>query len=177
MSEACLPSDSIAELYRSHHGWLHGWLRRKLGCSHQAADLAQDTYLRLLVSGRLPAPAQSRAYLTQIAKGLVVDLHRRRQLEAAYLEALAQLPEPHMPSPETRALVVETVVRVDALLARLPGPVRETFLLSQFDGLTYGEIAARLSISLATVRKYMLKAAQACHAALDEGAAVPAPAH
>ncbi len=176
MSHACAPSDPVSELYRSHHGWLYGWLRRKLGCSHQAADLAQDTYLRLLVSGRLPAPEQSRAYLTQIAKGLMVDLHRRRQLEAAYLDALAQLPEPQTPSPETRALVVETLLRIDALLDRLPGPVRETFLLSQFDGLTYGEIAARLSISVATVRKYMLKAALACHAALDDGPVVPASA-
>lgn len=164
------PSAAVADLYRDHHGWLHGWLRRKLGCAHQAADLAQDTYVRLIVSGRLPAPDLSRAYLTQIAKGLVIDLHRRRQLEAAYLEALAQLPAPQAPSPETRAIVLETLIRIDALLRRLPGPVQETFLLSQFDGLTYSEIAARLAISVATVRKYMLKAAQACYSALDDGA-------
>lgn len=41
-------SDSITELYQDHHGWLHGWLRKKLGCSHQAADLAHDTFMRLL---------------------------------------------------------------------------------------------------------------------------------
>lgn len=170
MSLALAPADSVDALYRNHHGWLHGWLRRKLGCSHQAADLAHDTYVRLIASGRLPTAEQSRAYLTQIAKGLVIDLHRRRQLEAAYVDALAQLPEPLAPSPEARALVIETLVRIDAHLSRLPRPVRETFLLSQFDGLTYSEIAARLAISVATVRKYMLKAIQACYAALDDGA-------
>ena len=80
MSEACaLPPTAhrVADLYRSHHGWLHGWLRKRLGCAHQAADLAHDTYVRLIVSGRLPAPDQSRAYLTQIAKGLAVDFFRR----------------------------------------------------------------------------------------------------
>jgi RNA polymerase sigma factor (sigma-70 family) len=173
VSDVCAPSDSIAELYRSHHGWLHGWLRRKLGCTHQAADLVQDTYVRLIVAGRLPAPEQSRAYLTQIAKGLVIDLYRRRQLQTAYLEALAQLPEACAPSPETRALVIETLIRIDALLRRLPSPVREAFLLSQFDGLTYSAIAERLAISVATVRKYMLKAAQACQAALDDDAVGP----
>ncbi len=166
---------SIAALYSEHHGWLQGWLRRKLNCSHQAADLAQDTFLRLLVSGRLPEPAFSRAYLTQIAKGLMVDQFRRRQLEQAWLEALAQLPEAHAPSPESRALVIETLVTIDAALQRLPSLVRETFLLSQFDGLTYRSIAERLGIAQATVRKYMLKATLACYAALE--AAPPAGGH
>jgi RNA polymerase sigma factor (sigma-70 family) len=175
MSEACaLPPTAhrVADLYRSHHGWLHGWLRKRLGCAHQAADLAHDTYVRLIVSGRLPAPDQSRAYLTQIAKGLAVDFFRRRQLEAAYLEALAALPEPLAASPEERAIAIESLLRIDAVLRVLPMAVRETFLLSQFDGLTYSEIAARLGIAVATVRKYMLKAASACHAALRDAEAV-----
>jgi RNA polymerase sigma-70 factor (ECF subfamily) len=121
-----------------------------------------------MISGRAPEAGQSRAYLTQIAKGLVVDLYRRRRIETAYLEALDQCPEQTVPSPEERALVVETLVRIDAALATLPARVKETFLLSQFDGLTYSVIAARLRISVGAVRKYMLKAAQVCYSALDE---------
>lgn len=45
---AIASSHPVAELYTDHHTWLHGWLRRKLGCSHRAADLAHDTFLRLL---------------------------------------------------------------------------------------------------------------------------------
>lgn len=36
------------QLYLDHHGWLHGWLRRRLDCTDTAADLAHDTFLRLL---------------------------------------------------------------------------------------------------------------------------------
>ncbi|MET0125075.1 MAG: sigma factor, partial [Pseudomonas caspiana] len=43
----------VDTLYRDHHGWLHGWLRKRLGDREQAADIAQDTFLRLLLSGRL----------------------------------------------------------------------------------------------------------------------------
>ena len=85
---------SLSALYRDHHGWLAGWLRRRLGSAHDAADLSHDTYERLMVSGRLPEAGQARAFLTQIAKGLVIDLFRRRTLETAYLEALAAMPEP-----------------------------------------------------------------------------------
>lgn len=45
---------SLSALYRDHHGWLAGWLRRRLGSAHDAADLSHDTYERLMVSGRLP---------------------------------------------------------------------------------------------------------------------------
>lgn len=168
-------SRSVAVLYSNHHGWLQGWLRRKLNCSHQAADLAQDTFLRLLVSRRLPAPELSRAYLTQIAKGLMVDQFRRRQLEQAYLDALALLPEAQAPSPEGRALVIESLMQIDNALQRLPAQVRETFLLSQFDGLTYSSIADRMGIAQSTVRKYMLKATLACYAALETSAENIAP--
>ncbi|KAF7598190.1 MAG: RNA polymerase subunit sigma [Candidatus Dactylopiibacterium carminicum] len=167
------PTDSLAALYADNHSWLQAWLRKKLNCSHRAADLTQDTFLRLLVSGRLPEPEFSRAYLTQIAKGLMVDQFRRRQIELAYLDALAQLPEVQAPSPETQALVIETLSFLDTALNRLPVPVRETFLLSQFDGLTYRTIAERLGIAPATVRKYMLRATLACYAALEETSQKP----
>ena len=40
----------LHQLYSAHHGWLTAWLRRRLGCSHNAADFAQDTFMRLLVA-------------------------------------------------------------------------------------------------------------------------------
>ena len=43
-------SDSVADIYSHHHGWLVGLLRRKLGNADNADDLAQDTYTRLLLS-------------------------------------------------------------------------------------------------------------------------------
>lgn len=156
----------VQGIYCEHHGWLRSWLIKKLGCQHHAADLAQDTFVRLMSSERLPQPEQSRAYLTQIAKGLMIDLHRRHLLEQAYYEAVAQLPEPQVPSLETRAILLETLMSIDAALSTLPAKVRETFLLSQFDGYTYSQIAAMQGISVAAVRKYMLKAAHACLLAL-----------
>lgn len=44
------PPQTIHALYRDHHGWLHGWLRNRLGCTEQAADLAHDTYSAIEVS-------------------------------------------------------------------------------------------------------------------------------
>lgn len=168
--EAASQQEQIGALYSNHHGWLHAWLRRRLGDVHHAADLAHDTYLRVIVSGRTPSEHEARPHLLQIAKGLVIDRHRRLVIEQAYLEALAQQPEPVAPSAEERAMALEALMSIDAALGKLPTQVRDTFLLSQFDGLTYSEIAVRQRIAVATVRKYMLKAMEACFEALSGAA-------
>ena len=152
----------IHTLYSDQHRWLRGWLRHRLGCPDDAADLTQDTFLRLLRAPQTDALREPRRYLVTIARGLVVDLFRRRSLEQQYLEALALLPEPVWPSEEERALIVETLLLLDAMLAELGSKVREVFILSQFEGLTYTQIAERLGLSLRTVNNYMVKAVEQC---------------
>jgi len=168
-SSATSLSREVSALYCEHHRWLRGWLQRRIGNVFDAADITQDTFVRILLNGHSPAPEQSRAHLTQIAKGLMIDMHRRRMLETAWLESLASMPEQHVPSAETRAIILESLVRIDVMLDDMPAKIRTTFLLSRFDGLTYSEISGALNISVATVRKYMLKAAQSCMACLDGG--------
>lgn len=158
--------DQVADLYKSHHGWLHAWLRRKLGCTEQAADLAQDTFVRLLRERGTPDLSRPRALLTHIAKGLMVDQWRRQEVERAYLDAIASMPEPLAPSPETRLLVLEALYRVEAMLRNMPARTREIFLLSQLDGLTYAQIACQLGTSLVTVKRHMRAGFIACMAAL-----------
>lgn len=165
------PSDSIADLYSEHHGWLRGWLNRRMGNAAEAADLAQDTFVKVLLAQRRPEGGASadgtmlrapRAYLATVAKHLLVNHLRRRSLERAYLEVLATMPEPEAPSPEQRALVLEALQEVDAMLDGLPPKVRLTFVMSQVEGLSYAEIAARLNIGLRSVKRYMALALAEC---------------
>jgi len=64
--------ESIERLYSDHHSWLLGWLRGRLGNAFDAADLAQDTFVRVLLRRPLPPLRQPRSYLSTIARGLVV---------------------------------------------------------------------------------------------------------
>lgn len=153
----------VQTLYADHHGWLLGWLRHKLGCAHQAADLAQDTFVRVLVKREVEAVRTPRAYLSTIARGLVADHYRRQDLERAYLDALAALPAPEVPSPETRAILLEALIAIDAMLDGLKPVVRQAFLLSQLEGLTYDQIASQLGVTKRSVSNYMLKALEHCY--------------
>ncbi|MDP9994465.1 RNA polymerase sigma-70 factor (ECF subfamily) [Variovorax boronicumulans] len=161
---AAFPSASpIETLYSDHHGWLLGWLRRRLGDACDAADLAHDTFVRLMVSSRTTNLGdEPRAFLTHVAKGLVADHWRRREVERAYLEAVAHLPEPEAPSPEAGMLIIESLLRIEAMLVTLPARTRQVFLLAQFDELTLQQISERMAMPVITVRRHIHKALVAC---------------
>ena len=159
-------SNTVEVLYQDHHSWLTGWLRRKLGCPQNAADLAQDTFMRLLTARETPPLTEPRAFLTVVAKRVLFNHYRRQDLERVYLQALAEMPEQVAPSEEERAIILQTLMELDELLDGLPSPVKRAFLLAQVDGLGYAEIGAQLGISVATVKRHLSKAALRCYFAL-----------
>ncbi|MBD8475218.1 sigma-70 family RNA polymerase sigma factor [Pseudomonas sp. CFBP 8770] len=150
-------------LYRDNRSWLEQWLGRRLGSACDAADLSQDTFIRVLASPQSVVDLQKpRAYLKTVGKRLLVNFYKRRSLEQAYLDALATSPADVAPSPEQRWQVLETLHALDQLLDGLPTAVRRAFLLSQLEGLGYREIAERLQVSERSVKRYMAQAYEHC---------------
>ncbi|MFT7774217.1 sigma-70 family RNA polymerase sigma factor [Roseateles sp.] len=156
----------VGALYSDHHGWLLGWLRKKIGCSHRAADLSHDTFLRLLAREEPVVLQEPRAFLTTVAQRVLANHWRREQIEKAYLEALAQAPQALAPSPEERAVLLETLIQIDRLLEGLPAQAKRAFLMAQLDGMGQAEIAAELGISVSTVKRHLVRAGAQCYFAL-----------
>ncbi|AVO54865.1 sigma-70 family RNA polymerase sigma factor [Ectopseudomonas mendocina] len=158
--------EQLSSIYREHHRWLLGWLRPRVDCRELAADLVQDVFVRILTADnaveRLDTIREPKGYLATIARRLLIDHFRRARLERAWLQALAEQPQAEMISEESRAILLETLCELDAMLAGLGPKVRKAFLLSQIDGLPYKVIAQQLDISLATVNRYIAKAMQHC---------------
>jgi RNA polymerase sigma factor (sigma-70 family) len=151
----------VHDLYQAHHGWLQGWLRRRLGDAADAADLAHDAFLRLIVKPAamsFASEGEARAYLRTMAQGMCIDLWRRRQVEQAWLDTLAAQPEPFEPSPEYRAIIIESLMEIGALMARLAEKVRTAFFMAQIHGMTTREISAELGVSDRMVQKYLAQA-------------------
>lgn len=160
------PQQQVEHLYADHHGWLQGWLCRRLGDSFTAADLAQDTFVRIIAAGAAADIREPRPFLVTVARRLLANHHRRQLLEASYLEVLATLPEALAPSPETRMLALEALQQVDRALDGLPHKVRQAFLLAHLEALSYAEIATRLRISASSVKQYLARANEQCLFAL-----------
>ncbi|HBR98840.1 MAG TPA: RNA polymerase subunit sigma [Gammaproteobacteria bacterium] len=155
----------VQHLYAENHGWLLRRLRARLDCSQQAADFAQDTFVRILAghnaSERIEI-REPRSYLATIANRVLIDHFRRRALEKAYLEALQSQPEAVVIAPEERLALLQCLHALDDMLSGLGSNVKRAFLLSQLQGLPYAEIAQQLGVSVSSVKKYMAKATSRC---------------
>jgi RNA polymerase sigma factor (sigma-70 family) len=170
----CALQQELQQLYSSHHGWLYGWLRKKLGCPHHAADLAQDTFVRIVASrDALLGVREPRAFLTTTAKRLMLDRARRQLIEQAYLAELAATADANagFPSPEEILVALQALEQIGAALQGVSAKAREAFLLHYLDGQTHAAVAAQLGVSTKMVQKYLVQALLRCHQALaGEGA-------
>lgn len=173
MSDPAPSRDQNADaLYREHHRWLQAWLYRKVGCPHQAADLTQDTFVRVIRTRELGRIDEPRAFLTTLARRVLFTFWRRRDLEQAWLAALAQQPEACAPSAEDYALVREAIEILDTLLAGLPPRARAVLLMNRLEDMTHAEIAHALGISIPTVERDFKRALTHCLLARGAGGAL-----
>ena len=155
----------VGQLYRRHHPWLLGWLRRKLANGQDASDVSHDTFLRLLSLDNPQSLREPRAYLLVIASRLLINRYRRDRVETEALRQVAILMRRvEEQTPAEIAAAQSLLRRLLLMLAEeLPDHVRRAFLLSRVDGLSYAQIAERLGVSESSVKQYLARALVHCH--------------
>lgn len=148
----------IERLYIEHHGWLLAWLHRTLGCSHHAADTAQNTFVKLLggtvVTSQIASP---RAWLKTTAKHILVDEYRHQKIESLYLNELAYQLAHETPAPSAEALlmVIETIEALSIVLESVSAKASNAFIAHYIEGKSQVEIAHALGVSTKMVQKYL----------------------
>ncbi len=156
--------DLVADLFACCRDDLIRFLHSRVRCTHTAADLAQEAFLRVLRSERLPEIADLRAYLFATANNLLIDHGRAQRCQTqalASVEAQAVSPE-DTSTPETVVLGREALRRFTIAFNELPHQCRQSFYLSRFKGLNHLQIAQRLGISRRTVEDNLKRALKHC---------------
>jgi len=153
---------------------LQNYLTRKLNDPDAAADLAQESYLRVLGMQQTGEKVgEPRALLYRVANNLIVDRHRRvlvRSEEVLVEEGTLEgetLAAPSAWEPEVAAMSAQGVDALLATIDALPPRCREVFILYKFDGLSYAEVGERLGISVRTVEMQLQIAMAACWVCLE----------
>lgn len=157
----------IASLFQQYREEL---TRRLVGMvkSHEtAADLVQDTYVRLLRFGDAQVVEQPRALLHRIAANLAID-HLRKEKNSVQafdgMDAATAVPS-QAPSPERELLGKQRLRLCLQAIEQLPPRSREAFVLCRVYGYSYQEIAVRMGISESGVEKLLMRALdQTCEA-------------
>jgi RNA polymerase sigma-70 factor (ECF subfamily) len=138
------------------------FVRRRVKDPHAAEDLVQDTLAKLaakLAAGPPTGPLP--AWVLRVAHNAVVDHYRRQPGPGQPVDDLAAAEHPGTEG-ERRGLLAALRRFVHAL----PAAQREAVLLTEYEGLSQTELAARLGVPLATVKSRVQRGRQRLHAAL-----------
>ena len=76
------------------------------------------------------------------------------------------IPEDEHPSVEEQQMILDDLKAIDRLLGKLSTKARAAFLYNRLDGLSHGEIASRLGVSVPRVRQYLAQGLRQCYIAL-----------
>jgi RNA polymerase sigma-19 factor, ECF subfamily len=154
-------ADLAVAIHERFGNQLHRFLVRRLRSDQDAGDLAQEVYLRLLSLKRTALVGKPQAYVYIIASRVAAEFMVRagRNPVSFDSETVEQVIEDadHV-LPDELAEHLNDKRLIARMLERLPAMHRAVLLLHKRDGLSYGEVARKLGISVHTVKKYLYEA-------------------
>jgi RNA polymerase sigma factor (sigma-70 family) len=157
----------VERLFREHNEALIRFLRGRVGSHHEALEVAQEAYVRLLSLDQPGAVSYLRAFLFKTAANIAIDRRRRNQNfdKVAGRQLFSELTENR--TPERQLSGEQTLRHLGALIESMPPKCRESFVMNQIHGLDAASIAHRLGITDSMVRKYVVRALLHCRAHMD----------
>jgi RNA polymerase sigma-70 factor, ECF subfamily len=149
---AALDEVRLRQCIAEHGGAVYAMARRIVADQQVAEEIAQDTFVELWRRPELYDPQRGslRTFLVVIARNKAVDAIRKLQPgPAAWGRDFENSPHPsaqdHAPQIAQRSDII-------AALSRLTSLQRHALYLAFFQGLTYREVAGRLSIPEGTAK-------------------------
>lgn len=174
---------AFEKLVQKHRTPVFNFILRFTGHRARAEDVLQETWLKVVRSAReYEAKARFTTWLYTIARNLCVDSARKESYrQASSLEAplgngaggdegraLGEaLPDPGA-SPERGAYNARLRPLIERALASLPEEQREVFLLREYSGIAFKEIAEVTGVSENTVKSRMRYALEGLRRRLAE---------
>lgn len=153
----------LTKLIAEHGVALERFLARKMNNAQDAAEIAQEAFLRLYRLDDLEQLDDSRAFLYRVASNMAIDQLRRNIVHDKYIQqTTADWEGQASASPEKIVAAKQELQRIYQAVAGLPLKARQVFLLHRKSGLSYSEIATEMGMSVSSVEKYMLQALKHC---------------
>lgn len=159
------PMSGLLASFQEHYDELLQFLTRRMSDRQRAADVAQETYLKLVkIDAQDVSVLHARSYIFRVAGNLAIDTMRRENRLSANQEDSDLAGEVACPSPapEAALLASERLEILDEALMQLSPNARQALLLNRVEGLTQAQIAQQLGVSESMVAKYIGQALRHC---------------
>jgi RNA polymerase sigma-70 factor (ECF subfamily) len=163
---AAEPKPSLVErLFAEHRGALQTFFGRRIRSKADAADLAQEVYIRMLRIGDQEAIRNPVHYLYTVANNLVKEnaaLDRRQASGIDIDQAPAHERLETLPEFDGDLDASQRVARLGVVLQQLRPKCRAAVELRFTHGLSFREIAMHLGVSPQMAKKYVAQALVHC---------------
>lgn len=149
----------------AHRAVHRAYALRLAGNPDDAEDLVQEAYARLFRLENWVTIANPHAFTMRIIHNEAVERFRRAgvvRIEQGAVLA-AHDPADDTPGPDAVAAARSDLAEVARALAELPDRCGEALRLRRVEGLTPGEVADRMAISVSTVEKHVAKGLRLLH--------------
>lgn len=146
---------AFAELYARYSPRIFAYCRRILGDYDRAQDAFQETFVKFFNSAQQDREMTNvPAYLLRIARNLCLNMQRSNKGQIS-------LEEYHLPlSYDISHDKMELLSLITQAMEMLPLDYKEAFILREYEGLSYQEIADMTESSLSTVKIRIYRAKQ-----------------
>jgi RNA polymerase sigma-70 factor (ECF subfamily) len=155
----------VERLFAQHRGHLQTFFFRRVHSHPDAAELAQEVYVRMLRVPDMEAIRNPEAYLYTVASNLGKEHARQEHKDAAVLDIedpLVQEQLAELPAFAGQLDTEQRIKRLREVLQQLPPKCRAAVVLQYWHGLSYEEIAQRLGVSTHMVKKHLSHALVHC---------------
>ena len=155
----------VGRLFAEHRAALQSFFLRRIRSKPDAADLAQEVYVRMLRIGDLEAIRNPVSYLYTVANNLVKEhaVLDRRQSSGVDIDEISAQPQLEtLPAFDGDLDATQRVARLGEVLKQLRPKCRAAVELRFTQGLSYREIAMHLGVSPQMAKKYVAQALGHC---------------
>lgn len=149
------------ELYRLYAMEIYKYIKSYFQFdSFSADDILQEVFITAYMKiSSLKDINKIRVWLYKIAGSKCLNFIKKKKVERKYMEEYGEnINSINNKSPEDRVIEKEVFKMVNNEVLRLPGLLREVFILREYQNLKYDEIASITDTSLSRVKKAMKKA-------------------
>lgn len=152
----------------AEHARLLRYFNRRVG-RDAAPDLVQEVFARMFGSGTLDRIENPPAYLTRIARNLLIDRSRQKRRDCTIFFPLDENRDAACRAEQTWRIEAADLLRLYRQAVRaMPPKTRRVFVMHRLRRMTYKQIAEQVGISIATVEYHMMRALVLCRAAVAE---------
>ena len=146
-------------MFKTHYSDLCSYAHGFLKDPDAAEEVVQEVMFRIWTRrASLTIETSLRSYLFRAVRNGCLNVLKHLNIREEYKSFREREMEENQCSTEDEMIISELEQKIRVAIDHLPVERRKVFILSRYDGLTYGQIAEKLGLSVKTAENQMGKA-------------------